>query len=185
MDVKVTKTIDIQGEQSPVPVVHVKKALSEMDEGEILEVVSTEVDCFIELKEWASYTGHEYMDGLANDNVFVHYIRKGKDAQNDKYLHPRIISNDELISKIQDHLITVLDVREELEFEFKHIPGSVSIPLGELKLRLDELAREEDIYVICRTGNRSDFACHLLEKNGFKKVWNVIPGISHWNGPME
>ncbi|WP_216827583.1 sulfurtransferase TusA family protein [Alkalihalobacterium elongatum] len=185
MEVKVTKTIDIQGERSPLPLVHVKKALTELNEGEVLEVISTEVDCFIELKEWANYTGHEYIDGLANDNVFIHYIRKGKEAQNDKYLHARIISNNELISKLEQELITIVDVREELEFEFKHIPGAVSIPLGELKLRLDELAKEEDIYVICRTGNRSDFACHLLEKNGYKNVWNVIPGISHWAGPIK
>ncbi len=76
----------------------------------------------------------------------------------------------------------VLDVRETAEYEFSHIPNSISIPLGELEKRLYELDKEKETYVICRTGNRSDLAAQKLTKKGFTKVINVVPGMSQWTG---
>ena len=52
----------------------------------------------------------------------------------------------------------ILDVREAAEYAFGHIPGAKSIPMGELESRLEELNKEQEIYVICRTGKRSDLA---------------------------
>jgi rhodanese-related sulfurtransferase len=54
--------------------------------------------------------------------------------------------------------------------------------LGELENRLDELSKEEDIFVVCRTGNRSDLAAQKLAEKGFTKVINVVPGMSQWSG---
>ena len=78
----------------------------------------------------------------------------------------------------------VLDVREEAEFAFGHIEGAKSIPMGELESRLEELNKDQEIYVICRTGKRSDMAAQLLVKNGFTKVYNVLPGMTEWNGNL-
>ena len=76
----------------------------------------------------------------------------------------------------------ILDVREEAEYAFGHIEGAKSIPMGELESRLDELNKDQEIYVICRTGKRSDLAAQFLVKNGFTKVYNVLPGMTEWNG---
>lgn len=79
----------------------------------------------------------------------------------------------------------MLDVREPAEFAFGHIPSAISIPLGELEERYGELDQMKSIYVICRTGNRSDLACQSLQKHGFSNVRNVIPGMSEWQDVIE
>ncbi len=56
--------------------------------------------------------------------------------------------------------------------------------MGDLEARLDELDPEQEIYVICRTGKRSDLAAQKLASKGFKKVYNVLPGMKDWNGPV-
>jgi rhodanese-related sulfurtransferase len=71
----------------------------------------------------------------------------------------------------------VLDVREPWEYEAGHVPGSVLIPLGELGSRLQELPNGEAIYIICRSGNRSQQAAQLLVRAGFAHIHNVQGGM--------
>ena len=95
-------------------------------------------------------------------------------------------SLDDLLKNLDgDEKITVLDVREPAEYAFGHIPGSINIPLGELEHRFEELQNAENLHVICRTGNRSDFAAQKLTEKGFKNVKNVVPGMKDWSGPVE
>ncbi len=75
-------------------------------------------------------------------------------------------------------------MREEVEFAFGHIDGALSIPLGDLEARISELDKEQEIYVICRTGKRSDFVAQRLVANGFAKVYNVLPGMTAWTGEL-
>ena len=57
------------------------------------------------------------------------------------------------------------------------------VPLGELdSAALDET---KQIYVVCRTGNRSDVACHMLKEKGYVNVKNVIPGMLEWQGNIK
>ena len=49
--------------------------------------------------------------------------------------------------------------------------------MGELEARMKELDMDQEIYVICRTGTRSDMAAQTLTKAGFTKVYNVLPGM--------
>ena len=62
----------------------------------------------------------------------------------------------------------VLDVRQPIELVLESVPGAVNIPLGELRSRLDELPRDREINVFCRSGQRSYFATRILMQNGFK-----------------
>jgi rhodanese-related sulfurtransferase/rubrerythrin len=85
---------------------------------------------------------------------------------------------------------TLLDVRQELEYEADHIPGARLVPLPELPDRLDELDREMPLLVYCASGGRSMAAAALLEGQGFKDVNNLAGGMSAWEGesafgPME
>jgi NADPH-dependent 2,4-dienoyl-CoA reductase/sulfur reductase-like enzyme/rhodanese-related sulfurtransferase len=61
----------------------------------------------------------------------------------------------------------LLDVREPVELTVEHVPGSVNIPLGQLRSRLDELPRDKEIHVICRSGQRAFTATRCLMQNGF------------------
>ena len=62
----------------------------------------------------------------------------------------------------------LLDVREPFELSVEEVPGSVNIPLGQLRSRLNELPREREIWVICRSGQRAYSATRILLQNGFK-----------------
>ncbi len=74
----------------------------------------------------------------------------------------------------------VVDVREPWEYQMGHVAGSKLIPLGELAFRIGELDPEQPVAVICQSGNRSQSAAALLAQKGFKKVYNVLGGMSAW-----
>ncbi len=71
---------------------------------------------------------------------------------------------------------TVVDVRSSKEFKNWSIPGSINIPLRELRSRFDELQTEQPIYVYCRVGFRSYLAYRILKQKGFKKVSMLAGG---------
>lgn len=174
--------VDAKGLACPMPIVRTKKALKDVESGLIIEVQATDKGSTADLKAWAEKSGHDYLGTVDNDGLLKHYLRSSGEEKNTAP-YPNITDNDKLKSLLQsDEEITVLDVREPEEYEEFHIPEAVSIPLGELKERMGELSNEAPIYVVCRTGNRSDMASSLLADQGFKDVINVKPGMSEWNG---
>ena len=60
------------------------------------------------------------------------------------------VSREDLLARMRNGLVTVLDVRPEDEFEAGHLPGAVNIPLGELEARLGEFDRNREIIAYCR-----------------------------------
>jgi NADPH-dependent 2,4-dienoyl-CoA reductase/sulfur reductase-like enzyme/peroxiredoxin family protein/rhodanese-related sulfurtransferase/TusA-related sulfurtransferase len=73
----------------------------------------------------------------------------------------------------------VIDVSEPAEFEIGAIPGSVNIPLGQLRLRLGELDKQTQYVSTCRVGLRGYVAERVLRQNGFK-VANLSGGYLTW-----
>ena len=61
----------------------------------------------------------------------------------------------------------LLDVRETFELAVEQVPDALNIPMGELRSRLDELPRDREIQVICRSGQRAYTATRCLLQNGF------------------
>jgi NADPH-dependent 2,4-dienoyl-CoA reductase/sulfur reductase-like enzyme/rhodanese-related sulfurtransferase len=61
----------------------------------------------------------------------------------------------------------LLDVRNPQELEVESVPGAVNIPLPQLRARLEELPRDREILVICRSGQRAYYATRILLQNGF------------------
>ena len=61
---------------------------------------------------------------------------------------------------------TVVDVRDDEEYLADHIPGSIQIPLMELRDRLEEIPRDKPIAVCCYTGQRSYYATRILRQRG-------------------
>jgi len=60
-----------------------------------------------------------------------------------------------------------LDIRHAKEFNYSHLPGSMNIPLHELRLRIEELDQDTHYICYCRTGHRSSASAFLLVQNGF------------------
>ena len=76
--------------------------------------------------------------------------------------------------------LVVLDVRTIGEFDEGHIMGAINIPVEELAGRLDELSKDDELLVYCRTGNRSGSAVNILSDAGYTKIYHMHEGISVW-----
>jgi rhodanese-related sulfurtransferase len=74
----------------------------------------------------------------------------------------------------------VLDVREQSEWDEYHAPGTTLIPLGELASRLNELPRDRQIVVVCRSDNRSQQGRDILLDAGFTQVTSMSGGLKAW-----
>jgi rhodanese-related sulfurtransferase len=81
----------------------------------------------------------------------------------------------------QGEKFEILDVRELEEWASGHIPEARHIPLGELEARHKELTKDQEIVVVCRSGNRSGIACQYLSEMGYKAI-NMPGGMSAWQG---
>jgi rhodanese-related sulfurtransferase len=64
----------------------------------------------------------------------------------------------------------LLDVREPEEVARGTIPGSVNIPLGTLRQRLEDLSKEQPIYITCQVGMRGYVAARILAAEGFTAI---------------
>jgi len=70
--------------------------------------------------------------------------------------------------------ITLVDVREPLEYFLDHADDAVHIPLGTIPSRLAEFrAMSKPIILYCRNGNRSEQALTILRASGIKEVYNA------------
>jgi adenylyltransferase/sulfurtransferase len=96
------------------------------------------------------------------------------------------ISPGEVAQKLHSgEAIVLVDVREPVEQQVSRLPGARLIPYGELASRLDELDRQEDIVLFCRTGVRSGRALQTLLAAGFRKVKNLRGGINAWSDEVD
>ncbi|MBW5291247.1 MAG: Rhodanese-related sulfurtransferase [Candidatus Ruthia sp. Asou_11_S2] len=87
--------------------------------------------------------------------------------------------------------LILLDIREQDEFDMMHIKHSIHVPRGVLEgacvWNYDDTvpklvqAREQNIVVICRSGNRSALAAFTMQQMGFTKMRSLKMGIKGWN----
>ena len=92
---------------------------------------------------------------------------------------PAEISVQEAVAKQQAGAF-ILDVREPSEWNDAHIAGATLIPLGELTSRVNELPKNAEIVVVCRSGNRSAQGRDILLGNGFTQVTSMAGGLNQW-----
>jgi len=73
-----------------------------------------------------------------------------------------------------------LDVRSQEEWSQGHIANSMLIPLDELPNRLNEVPREQDIVVVCKSGARSKEGATILRQAGYTRVTCMTGGLEAW-----
>lgn len=183
MAVKADVMLDAKGLACPMPIVKTKKAMNNIEVGQVLEVQATDKGSKADLAAWSESVGHQYIGTTEDGDVLYHYIRKCSDGTAVEKTYEPTVANEEIVERAANGGL-ILDVREEAEYAFGHIEGAKSIPMGELESRMDELDKNQEIYVICRTGRRSDLAAQQLASNGFEKVYNVLPGMAGWSGNL-
>lgn len=75
--------------------------------------------------------------------------------------------------------VQVIDVREASEYVEGHVPGAVFTPMSRIAQYLPQIPRDEHVYVICRSGNRSRTVADFLTAQGFD-VTSVSGGTDAW-----
>ena len=70
------KEIDTRGLNCPLPILRAKKALAEIRTGEVLKVVATDPGSMRDFQAFARQTGNELVEQAANNDEFVHYLRR-------------------------------------------------------------------------------------------------------------
>ncbi len=92
-------------------------------------------------------------------------------------------ANDELAATSNGGGVALVDVREQHEFEERHIPGAIHVPRGHLESRIEQFVPDKSRRVIlyCASGNRSAFAAKTLtEQLGYSDVASMAGGITLW-----
>ena len=75
----------------------------------------------------------------------------------------------------------ILDVRQPDEWNAVHIPGATLIPLDQLEARVNEVPKDKEVVVVCRSGNRSQQGRDILKSAGFSQVTSMAGGMNQWS----
>jgi len=76
--------------------------------------------------------------------------------------------------------LILLDVRESYELNICKIDNSVHIPMADIPKRINQLNKNEEIIILCRSGVRSKRVYQFLYNQGFTKIKNLKGGILEW-----
>lgn len=79
----------------------------------------------------------------------------------------------------------LLDVREPWEYEKARIEGSQLVPMREVPARMEEIDEDREVVAICHHGGRSMQVAMFLERQGFKRVHNLMGGIDAWSRTID
>ena len=81
--------------------------------------------------------------------------------------------------------LSLIDVREPIEFEIARIEGADLLPMSRLNEWIGLLHSDEEIVVICHHGIRSAQVCSYLVQMGFEKIYNLTGGIDAWSSEVD
>lgn len=101
------------------------------------------------------------------------------------YFHDRegmeAVDREDLLARVRDDLVTVLDVRPSEEYQASHIAGALSVPLEQLEHRLAELPRGREVVAYCRGPYcvLAVRAVELLRAKGFRAL-RLEDGVREW-----
>lgn len=87
-----------------------------------------------------------------------------------------------------DTQAVIIDVRNDDEIAEGKIPGAISANVMEPPIfmeKVENLDKNKNYYIYCKSGGRSRQACAVLAYLGFTNVYNLIDGFSNWDGEVE
>ncbi|MBZ9650703.1 rhodanese-like domain-containing protein [Psychroflexus montanilacus] len=82
----------------------------------------------------------------------------------------------------------IIDVRTPDEFNEGYIEGAKLINIQDSEKfinAIEQLPKDKDYYVYCRSGRRSEMACQLMNKAGIENAYNLEGGILDWKGEVK
>ena len=101
--------------------------------------------------------------GAAKDPVNIAgYVAANALSGDEHFIYAEDLSPDQLKNWV------IVDVREPVEHEAGHIPGSLPIPLGMLRERWQEIPKDKPLVVYCAAGQRGYYASRILQQKGLQ-----------------
>jgi rhodanese-related sulfurtransferase len=131
------------------------------------------------VEEWVLFAALVVVVGLL---VYEPLSRRASGVQDVSPLQlPQLMSHESAV---------VVDVSEAREYDAGHIPGSVNVPLGDLRDGPGKLEKFKGrpVVAVCPNGNRSLKGATMLRRHGFEPVYNLAGGLTAWkkeNLPVE
>lgn len=166
---------------------HLRQAVNIGLEGRYAEfagsVLPPDVDIVLVTEPGHELEGKNRLARIGFDRV-IGYLAEPYEAmfahRDDVQVASRLTANafDERAREITD--LQVVDVRNPGEVEAGTIPHAITIPVGQLAARLDELDATLPTVVYCAGGYRSSVAASLLRQNGFTDVSDILGGFGAW-----
>lgn len=86
-------------------------------------------------------------------------------------LHGRIASGEDVL---------LVDIRTPAEIAQGAIPDAMQLPMHLIPIRMNELPKDRDVVLYCRSGARSYQACAYMLQQGYDRVLNLRGGIIAW-----
>ena len=112
---------------------------------------------------------------MAEENKFQKLVAEAKKNITE-------ISPEDAAGKLQNAEATIVDVREEDEWDEEHIPHAIHLSRGTIELDIEEKVPDPNAMIICHCGGggRSALAAESLQKMGYKNVRSMAGGFKAW-----
>lgn len=128
---------------------------------------------------------------MSSPEVTSRPARRFMDLVGECAAHVQEIMPWDLVERLAANSPLLLDIREPYEFDAMHVAGSLNVPRGILETACEygyeetvprlAAAREREIVLICRSGNRSILAAWVMQQMGYRNVYSLKTGLRGWN----
>ncbi len=172
-------SVEVLAQETGMPVANASQHLQVLRSAQLVEVRREGVYLYYRLADEQVFTLWQTMRQVGERRL----------AEVDRivqtYLHDRSllqpISATELIQRLSEGNIMLLDVRPAEEYAAGHLPDAISIPVSDLHVRLSELAKEKEIVAYCRGPYCvfADEALTVLRANGYQ-ARRLEQGVPEW-----
>lgn len=90
------------------------------------------------------------------------------------------VSMDEFKNILATNHTQIIDLRGETEYQAGHIPGTENLFIGTLEDNLDKIEKDQQVVLLCQSGDRTTIGYSLLVRHGFQNVKSFMGGTSAW-----
>jgi rhodanese-related sulfurtransferase/DNA-binding MarR family transcriptional regulator len=173
------RTVEVLAREAGLSVANASRHLQVLRSARLVEAQKEGVFVRYRLADEAVCEFFRAMRSLAEKRLAeVEQIRRGFLAGRE-WMEP--VNRHSLLDKVRKGEVTVLDVRPQEEYLAGHVPGAISVPLEELKRRLSELPRGQEIVAYCRGPYcvLAVQAVEILRKRGFRAL-RMEEGVQDW-----
>lgn len=98
----------------------------------------------------------------------------------------KVLDRTDYAQKTEGKKVVIIDVRTPQEFAAGHIEGAININVKSIDFneKIENMDKDQPVYIYCQSGNRSRTAAQKLRKAGFTEIYDLKGGFVLWNGKV-